>query len=209
MTLLRDGATALTHLHAARVRGRVLELGAGLDPYAALWPEATVVTLDYDAARGPAVVGDAHALPFAGASFDSVVASQVFEHLHSPWLAATEVARVLRPGGALLVSVPFMFMIHAAPHDYFRFTEFGLRRLFESDFSIDTITPYGGRLGVVYDATLAASPSSTLPRRAVNRLARVVRMKDKGERAPVRGRLALAGRSREHPLGYVLVATRR
>lgn len=206
MTLLRDGATALTHVHAARVRGRVLELGAGLDPYAALWPGATVVTLDVDAARGPAVVGDAHALPFADASFDSVVASQVLEHLHSPWLAAAEVGRVLKPGGALLVSVPFMFMVHAAPHDYFRFTEFGLRRLFENDFAIDEITPYGGRLGVVYDATLAPSPSSTLLRRALYRLTPA---KDKGKRAPVRSRLALAGRSREHPLGYVLVATRR
>jgi SAM-dependent methyltransferase len=209
VTLLRDGATALTHEFAHRVGGRLLELGAGLNPYAGLWPSARVVTLDHDPARGPAVVGDAHALPFADGCFDSVVASQVLEHLHSPWVAARELGRVLRPGGALVVSVPFMFMVHAAPHDFFRFTEFGLRRLFEEEFEIDVLRAYGGRLGVVYDAALAPSPSSTLPRRALARAVRGLRRPDKGRRYPVRSRVALAGRSAEHPLGYFMVATRR
>lgn len=209
MTLLRDGATALTHEFAHRIGGRVLELGAGLNPYAELWHSGSIVTLDHDISRGPAVAGDAHALPFAVGCFDSVVASQVLEHLHSPWIATLELARVLRPGGCLLLSVPFLFMVHAAPSDFFRFTEFGLRRLFEDDFEIDVLRAYGGRLGVVYDAAFAPSPSSTRPRRAVAKAARSLHANDKGRRSPIRSRIALAGRSPEHPLGYFMVATRR
>ncbi len=78
------------------------------------------------------VVGDAHHLPFQDASFDAVHTVSVFEHLRKPWIAAEEVARVLRPGGLLFCSVPFAYPIHGSPHDFFRYTSEGLASLFES-----------------------------------------------------------------------------
>jgi SAM-dependent methyltransferase len=66
---------------------------------------------------------------FADASFDAVFLLEVLEHVATPDLAISEIYRVLAPGGVLVLSTPFLFEIHEAPHDYFRFTEHGLRLL--------------------------------------------------------------------------------
>jgi SAM-dependent methyltransferase len=79
-------------------------------------------------------VADAHALPFADATFEQVISSEVLEHLHTPIKAAAEIARVLKPGGRLVLTVPMVYPVHEAPHDYHRFTEFGLYNLFSPHF---------------------------------------------------------------------------
>lgn len=79
----------------------------------------------------PAVYGDAHALPFAGASVDTVLLLDVLEHLRSPEQCLHEINRVLRPGGTLIIKVPFMYPIHDAPLDFQRWTRFGLAQLGE------------------------------------------------------------------------------
>ncbi|HRH24012.1 MAG TPA: class I SAM-dependent methyltransferase [Candidatus Paceibacterota bacterium] len=86
--------------------------------------------LDIDPARNPDVVGDAHNLPFPDASFDIVVCSEVFEHLTNPPKAAAEMHRVLVPGGMLILTTRFLFPVHDAPTDYFRYTPYGLRHIF-------------------------------------------------------------------------------
>ena len=53
----------------------------------------------------------------------------MLEHVAAPERAIAELHRVLAPGGALVLSTPFVFEIHEAPHDYYRFTEHGLRQL--------------------------------------------------------------------------------
>ncbi|MFC4250413.1 class I SAM-dependent methyltransferase [Sinimarinibacterium flocculans] len=74
----------------------------------------------------PDAFADAAALPLRDASVDAVVILEVIEHLPSPRQALHEIARVLRPGGQLLLSVPFLYPIHDAPYDFQRFTEHGL-----------------------------------------------------------------------------------
>lgn len=76
------------------------------------------------------VVADAHALPFRDGSLSMVYATAVFEHLHSPWLAAEEIWRVLKPGGYALVDCNFVFPFHGFPCVYFNASADGLRRLF-------------------------------------------------------------------------------
>ena len=108
---------------------RVLDVGCGggRHSFEALRRGAYVVAFDYDkdlhevatvmdamhtgsevpaAASGRAVRGDAYALPFPDASFDKVVAAEIFEHLPDDERAAAEIVRVLRPGGMLAVTVP-------------------------------------------------------------------------------------------------------
>ncbi len=76
------------------------------------------------------VVADAHALPFKDNSIGMVYATAVFEHLHSPWVAAQEIWRVLKPGGYALVDCNFVFPFHGFPAVYFNASAEGLRRLF-------------------------------------------------------------------------------
>lgn len=106
----------------------VLNLGSGQTKQISLtqW-----VHIDIDPHKNCTVVGDAHALPFGDNSFAGVYTTAVFEHLRQPWVAAGEVARVLKPGGLLWCTVPFSYPVHGRA-DYFRYTADGLYSLFSS-----------------------------------------------------------------------------
>ena len=84
------------------------------------------VGVDIKASSGAGVVADAHALPLRDASFDGILSMQVLEHLHSPWIAVQEIARVLRPRGWLVGSVAFLKPYHGS---YFHMTHQGVRQL--------------------------------------------------------------------------------
>lgn len=108
--------------------GKVLDIGFGGSSYACYFPNRLCVDVDFK--RNPNVVADAYALPFADAEFDTVLCTEVLEHLKDPQLAAKEMRRVLKPGGKLLLSTRFMFPVHDAPRDYFRYTRYGLKEIF-------------------------------------------------------------------------------
>lgn len=93
----------------------------------------------------PSAIGDAHQLPIATGVCRTVAMMQVLEHLRMPAQALAEVLRVLRPGGYLFLTVPFMHQIHHAPHDYYRYTPYGLKALAEqAGFDTVDIRPSGG-----------------------------------------------------------------
>jgi SAM-dependent methyltransferase len=111
---------------------RVLNVGAGgpLAARIASLRESRVVSVDLDPARRPDVLADVCDLRcFQAESFDAVFLMEVLEHVPTPDLAISEIHRVLAPGGRFVLSTPFMFEIHEGPHDYYRFTEHGLRHL--------------------------------------------------------------------------------
>lgn len=84
----------------------------------------------------PDVYGNAASLPFAEAVFDTVILLDTLEHLSDPELALHEAFRVLRRNGYLLIRVPFSYPLHDQPHDYQRFTAYGLSyRLNQCGFS--------------------------------------------------------------------------
>ena len=124
-----------------RLWGRVLDVGCGNQPYRRyLSPEVEYVALDYPLTQAglklgvrPGVYGDARTLPFADQSFDAVLCFQVLEHIDRPEAVIRELARVLKPGGLGLLSVPFCYNLHLEPHDFFRFSPYGLRALLESN----------------------------------------------------------------------------
>jgi SAM-dependent methyltransferase len=96
-------------------------------------------------------------LPFLDGSFDVVLCTEVLEHLTEPQRAIDEMYRVLEPGGQLLLTTRFLFPIHDAPHDYFRYTKYGLLyllrrfdeiRLEEETDAIGTLAVLVQRLGM-------------------------------------------------------------
>ncbi len=104
-----------------------LDIGAQNGPYAARFPNR--IGLDIRTGAGVRIIGDAQALGIRDASFPMVLCTEVLEHLPEPQRAIDEMYRVLEPGGTLVLTTRFLFPIHDAPHDYFRFTKYGLRHL--------------------------------------------------------------------------------
>lgn len=110
---------------------KTLDIGCGSAVYGDFFPNR--ITVDIEARPGVKVdiVADAHDLSMIeSGSFDVVLCTEVLEHLHTPEKAMAELLRVLKPGGLLLLSTRFIFPLHDAPGDYFRFTKYGLRHLF-------------------------------------------------------------------------------
>lgn len=71
-------------------------------------------------------------MPFEDNSFDSMMATEVLEHCPDPLLIVQEMKRVLKPGGVLFFTVPFLWNLHEVPHDHYRYTPFALERIFRN-----------------------------------------------------------------------------
>jgi SAM-dependent methyltransferase len=133
----------------ARLDGNVLDVGCSGRRLASRLPSGCTYTgLDYpDTATAmyrtrPDVFADACRLPFADGIFDAVVLKDVLEHIADPDAALAEIARALRPGGQLILWIPFIYPIHDAPYDFQRLTEHGLRRRLGSHgFDIGDLEP--------------------------------------------------------------------
>ena len=134
----------VTRIHSKYVRvygnpllkGTLLDLGCGRAPFRGRFDRVRRhVGLDtLHSLHGIGEVdafGDADHLPFGDGSIDSILATAVLEHVQHPLQVLRECSRVLKPGGTTLVTAPFIWHIHEAPHDYFRFSRYGLARLFE------------------------------------------------------------------------------
>lgn len=134
-----------------RLHGDCLDLGAGMSRYKSILMSyvKTYTTMDIEAFPGIDVVGDALNPPFADASFDSVISMHVLEHVKEPWVMIEQIKRILRPGGTAIICAPFMYPYHADPHDYFRFSEEGIRHLFERvQMDVVVASGYCGWLGI-------------------------------------------------------------
>ena len=132
-----------------KCKGLVLDIGAAdrwIDHH--LEPKVKYISLDYPATgqnlynAKPDIFGNAAQLPIRTESIDTVVLFEVMEHLEDPRSALEEIHRVLKPGGTLLLTMPFLYPLHDEPFDYQRYTEFGLRReLNATGFKINAFSP--------------------------------------------------------------------
>ncbi len=135
--LARSGLARAIRDYAGRVEGRLLDVGCGSKPYREWFvrcPEYVGLDIDREDSRrrGCAdVFYDGSRLPFRDHSFDVVLTTQVLEHVFTPEEFLREIARVLRPGGRLILTVPFAWDEHEQPFDFARYTSFGLRALLE------------------------------------------------------------------------------
>jgi len=109
---------------------RVLDIGCGHKPYADLFAGCVHVGINNTTAdASPDVVADATSLPIASQSIDLVFCTQVLEHVPHPSKLLQECRRVLKAGGWLILSAPFYWPLHEEPHDYYRYTSYGLKQL--------------------------------------------------------------------------------
>lgn len=117
---------------AGHITGNVLDVGGGeRNRYKHLFTYTTFTCLDV--APGPEVdiVASADAIPLPNESKDSIVSTQMLEHVKYPEKCVQEMHRVLKRGGHALVTAPQWNELHSEPHDYWRYTKYGFVELFE------------------------------------------------------------------------------
>ena len=131
---------------ASHFAGRVLDVG-GARQRGAFRPPAGArwIVADINGAGAPHVGADIQALPFRACAFDAVKATEVLEHVPDVARALAECRRVLRPGGNLVITVPFLERLHGDPGDYARFTRSMWERLLsQAGLRAVTIREQGG-----------------------------------------------------------------
>lgn len=153
--LLRQAVQERAHY----AQGWLLDVGCGGQPYRDVFNHVErYVGLDLPPNGWADVHGDGIALPFRNAVFDTVLCSEVLEHVPEPAKLMAEAARALKPGGLLLLTTPQTWGLHADPHDFYRYTKYGLRYLAEKTaLEVIEVTPTCGLW-----ATLAQRVSDTV-----------------------------------------------
>jgi SAM-dependent methyltransferase len=136
----------------AEAHGDVLDVGAGAQPYRPLMPaDARYPAIDVNlASEGfgyempDTEYYDGDVWPVADASIDVVLATETLEHVPDPAQFLAQARRVLRPGGKLILTVPFAARWHYIPHDYWRYTPSSLNNLLgEAKFGEVRVTARG------------------------------------------------------------------
>ncbi len=132
-------------------RGAMLDIGCGVKPYASA--AAPYVTRHVGLDRPPSrsaqsradLIASAYAVPFQDERFDTILCTDVLEHLEEPLKALHEAFRILTRGGHAIATVPLYWHLHEEPRDFYRYTKHGLRYLFErTGFEIIEIRPLTG-----------------------------------------------------------------
>lgn len=139
-----------------RIRGdlpaadAVLDVGCGTKPYQHLFADWSYLGIDVEhsgrpsSAKTPDRFFDGLHIPFAADAFGLVLCIEVLEHVAEPALLLAEMHRVLRPGGTLVLSTPFLWGEHEAPFDFQRFSTAGLSRTVErAGFTIAELRKHG------------------------------------------------------------------
>jgi SAM-dependent methyltransferase len=130
---------------------RVLDAGAGEAQYASLFSRHKYVAVDlgigdeawaYDQLDAVASLEN---LPFNEGSFDACVNVVTLEHVRDPVRVLTEIGRVLKPGGALLLVTPLEWEEHQQPYDFYRYTRYGVEYLLMSaGLRVERLNAVGG-----------------------------------------------------------------
>jgi len=140
--------------HAGYFRGDVVDVGCGNGKYRDLVKNLPGVTsytgIDFYKTKVANIVADLNKpLSVSSNSFNVAICLSVIEHLQEPQLALDEMYRILRPGGYLLLSTPWVYPYHHEPNDYFRFSRYALKYMLEkSGFEVNLILPTGGKFRV-------------------------------------------------------------
>ena len=131
--IVYDMMDRLLRRYAVNFRGVLYDLGCGDQPYRDFFLRHAdeYVGVEWSGngrPRPPDIIADLNQpLAIADAVADTVVSFSVLEHLCEPQVMINEAYRILKPGGALMLQVPWQWWIHEAPHDFYRYTPYGLR----------------------------------------------------------------------------------
>lgn len=144
-------------LLAGELRGDFLDVGCGRQPYRSYFEHVgRKISCDFDAGRGDVDFAcPADKVPLPDACMDSILCTEVLEHVPDPLAVWSEFNRLLRPGGRVLLTTPMYWPPHELPYDFFRYPEHGLRHLVDSSgFRLLAIIPRGGPLAFWGQATI-------------------------------------------------------
>ena len=122
----------------------VLDIGCGEKPYYQQSIKAKIVCVDIKHTEKVHVVCDAMSLPLKKSSFDGIICVNSLYYCSNPFMTIKEFSSILRKNGKLVLIMPFMYPIHDAPEDKYRFTEYGIKELLKEDFIIKEIKTIGG-----------------------------------------------------------------
>jgi SAM-dependent methyltransferase len=197
-------------LHAS---GRLLDLGCGKAPLYGLYKDhvTDVMCVDWGNSLHQTTHLDQEAdltqpINLPDQAFDTIILSDVLEHIPVPLDLCREIFRLLAPGGKLIMNVPFYYPLHEAPHDFYRYTEFALRRFMaSSSMQILYLEPIGGAVEILSDII-----SKNLLRLPVGGAAAAAGLQAAAwwfSRTQLGAKLSKKSSS-QFPLGYFMVAER-
>ena len=170
--IIRTGLYNKVNEHQQLLAGRLLDFGCGSKPYKPLFKNVTeYIGVDYQSEGHSHVTEsidffyDGKTLPFPDNSFDSVFSSEVLEHIFNPEEIFKEINRVMKPGGKILITCPFVWNEHEVPVDYARYTRFALQHLFEkNNFKIIKVDKAGDFLSVLHQLRIIYFSETFLPK---------------------------------------------
>lgn len=201
-------ASAIT----AHARGALVDLGCGKFPYYGIYRDriTSVIGIDWPNSLhdNPHVdrfcdLNEGIDLPDACA--DTVICTDVLEHIYTPARLWSAIARILKPGGKAIIGTPFYYWIHEAPHDYYRYTRFALeRQATESGLTVIEIQAIGGLPHILTDLLCKLCQHKPITRPLVVPLYRLMRLMLRF--GPVQ-RFARSSAS-QFPLAYVTIVAK-
>ncbi len=121
------------------VKGDLLDLGCGKVPLYGIYKDFTnsITCVDWPNSFHANTYVDEFVdlnsrLPFSDDSFDTIILSDVLEHLSNPFSLWSEMGRLMRQGGQLILNVPFYYWLHEEPYDFYRYTRYALKSMAEN-----------------------------------------------------------------------------
>lgn len=188
------------------VRGRLIDLGCGKVPLYGSYKEYVTecICADWQNTIHTNPFLDIQCdlnqpLPFDNSQFDTIILSDVLEHISQPNSLWSEMHRILRPGGKIILNVPFFYKLHEIPHDYFRYTKYALLNFANaSGFKVVLLTEIGGLPEILTDLLGKSVAHATVIGKAFSRLIQFMGKFFIGSK--------LSKKTQEHfPLGYFMI----
>jgi SAM-dependent methyltransferase len=191
--------------------GKLLDLGCGYVPLFHVYDKYTsdVVCVDWENTLHKNEYLDFtcdlnNELPFSDNEFDTIILSDVLEHIQNPQLLWSEMTRILKKDGILIMNVPFYYWLHETPFDYYRYTEFSLKRFAAAEnMELVLLESVGGVLEVFGDISAKVFASCGLVGRC---LASSIQQSVNTIRKTKFGRKIYNSTRSAFPLGYFLIA---
>lgn len=189
-------------------KGHILDCGCGQVPYYLIYKNYVkqVTCIDWDVADIEHDYLDYKVdlnkpLTFSEDNqFDTILLADVLEHIYEPKQLLSELSRILKPNGRLMVFVPFYYWVHSEPYDYQRYTEFALKKMTEdSNMKVILLKPYGGYFDILFDLINKFFVNREFTAKLLLRIAKSIKKSKYYKKR-------LEQRIRNFPLGYVLVA---